>query len=114
SLAQTNEADALNKKIIELSKAQQYEQAIPLAQQVLAIRQKELGLDHPDVATALSTLAKLYDQQGRRADAEPFYKQALAINEKARGPDSADVDFSLSDLAGLYAEQGRYAEAEPL
>jgi hypothetical protein len=34
-----------------------YADAIPLAQRALAIREKALGPDHPDVATAMMSLA---------------------------------------------------------
>jgi tetratricopeptide (TPR) repeat protein len=40
----------------------------------LAFLEKELGPDHPNVATALNNLALLYKNQGRYADAEPLYK----------------------------------------
>jgi hypothetical protein len=46
------------------------EKTIPIAQRILAIREKALGRDHPDVATALNNLAQLYLSQGRYADAE--------------------------------------------
>jgi hypothetical protein len=60
SLAQSSAADELNKSVIELNQAGRYAEAVPLAQQVLTIREKALGPDHPDVATALSYLALLY------------------------------------------------------
>jgi tetratricopeptide (TPR) repeat protein len=85
-----------------------------LAKRALAISEKALGPDHPDVATSLNNLALLYRNQGRYADAEPLYKRSLAIREKALGPDHPDVAQSLNNLAGLYDSQGRYAEAEPL
>src|SRR5262249_13121382 len=74
-----DEASELDKKILELYNAGRYADAIPIAQQVLAIREKALGRDHPDVATALNNLALLYRGQGRYADAEPLYQRALAI-----------------------------------
>ena len=62
-----------------------YADAEPLYQRSLAIREKVLGRDHPEVANSLSTLAELYRTQGRYADAEPLYKRSLAIREKALG-----------------------------
>ena len=56
-----------------------YADAEPLYKRSLAIREKALGPDHPDVATSLNNLAVLYDEQGRYADAEPLYKRSLAI-----------------------------------
>ena len=80
----------------------------------MAIKEKALGRDHPDVARSLNNLAGLYRDQGRYADAEPLYQRSLAIREKALGRDHPDVAQSLNNLAALYRNQGRYADAEPL
>jgi tetratricopeptide (TPR) repeat protein len=69
-----DEATALTQQVIELTKQGHYSEAVPLAQHALAIREKALGLDHPDVATSLNSLAFLYSKQGRYAAAEPLYK----------------------------------------
>jgi tetratricopeptide (TPR) repeat protein len=114
AMAQQDEAAALNKRLTELYQAGRFSEAIPLADRALAIREKALGPDHPDVATSLNTLAELYREQGRYADAEPLYQRALAISEKARGPDHPDVATLLNNLAELYRAQVRYADAEPL
>ena len=53
----------------------------------LAIKEKALGPDHPEVALALNNLAELYRDQGRYAEAEPLLKRALAIRKKVFGPD---------------------------
>ena len=55
-----------------------YADSDPLYKRALAIREKALGPDHPDVAQSLNNLADLYRAQGRHADAEPLYKRALA------------------------------------
>ena len=64
----------------------QYAKAEPLYQRALAIREKALGPEHPDVARASTTWRLLYDTQGQYAKAEPLYQRALAIREKALGP----------------------------
>ena len=92
----------------------EYGAAEPLYTRALAIREKTLGPDHPDVAKSLNNLAILYSEQERYGDAEPLLTRALAIVEKALGPDHPAVAQSLNDLAGLYDAQGRYQEAEPL
>ncbi|MBO0756798.1 MAG: CHAT domain-containing protein, partial [Bradyrhizobiaceae bacterium] len=91
-----------------------YAEAEPIMKRVLAIDEKALGPDHPDVSRDLGNLAALYQAQGRYAEAEPIMKRALAIDEKALGPDHPDVGRYLNTLAALYLNQGRYAEAEPL
>ena len=51
----------------------------------LAIVEKALGPQHPNVGTALINLAELYRAQGRNAEAEPLLARSRAISEKARG-----------------------------
>ena len=86
----------------------------PLYKRSLAIQEKALGPDHPDVGALLNNLSDLYQDQGRYADAEPLLKRSLAIKEKALGPEHPKVATSLNNLAELYLAQGRYADAEPL
>ncbi len=45
----------------------------------LAIAEKTLGPDHPDVSTHLRDLALLYQLQGRFAEAEALMKRADGI-----------------------------------
>ncbi len=63
-----------------------YAQAEPLYQRALAIREKQVGPEHPDIATDLNNLAALYRAQGKYEQAEPLYQRALAIVEKQLGP----------------------------
>jgi tetratricopeptide (TPR) repeat protein len=109
-----DDATTLNKKVIELYNAGRYAEAIPIAQRLLAIDEKALGRDHPDVAQSLNNLSLLYVRQGRYADTEPLLQRALAIEEKALGRDHPDVATTLNNLASVYESQGRYADAEPL
>jgi CHAT domain-containing protein/Flp pilus assembly protein TadD len=109
-----DEADRLNQQAVQFYRQGRYADAEPLFKRALAIREKALGPDHPDIATSLNNLAGLYRQQGRYADAEPLFKRSLAIYEKALGPDHPDVATALGNLALLYNNQGRYADAEPL
>jgi len=111
---QTRDLDSLNRQVVQLYKAGKYDEAIPLAQNAIALTVVENGPGHPTVGTRLTDLAELYRAQGRYAEAEPVFKRALAITEKALGPDHPDVGTRLSNLAALYEAQGRYAEAEPL
>jgi tetratricopeptide (TPR) repeat protein len=104
----------LNQAGLYLNSRAQYADAEPLYRRALAIGEKTLGPDHPDVATRLNNLASLLQAQGQYADAEPLYRRALAIAEKALGPDHPDVARDLNNLALLLHAQGKYAEAEPL
>jgi tetratricopeptide (TPR) repeat protein len=86
----------------------------PLLVYALAIREQQLGADHPDTATSLNSLAFLYENQGKYAQAKPLYERALAIREQQLGADHPDTATSLNNLAALYWGQGKYTQAELL
>src|ERR1051325_4289956 len=105
-------AETLSRQAIQLHRDGRYGEAIPFAKEALAIQERVLGIEHPDVAMSLNTLAVLYKNEGHYAEAEPLYKRSLAIWEKALGPEHPDVATSLSNLAAVYQRQNRYSEAE--
>lgn len=104
--AELAEAERLNQQVEQLYKQGQYSAAIPLAERSLAIREKVLGLEHPDVAQSLNNLALLYKAQGNYSEAEPLFQRSLAIQEKVLGPEHPDVAQSYNNLAALYQAQG--------
>ncbi len=108
------EANRLHQQVIQLYEQGKYDEAIPLAERVLEMRQKLLGTEHPDVALSLNNLAFLYFSQGRYNQAEPLLIQALEMRQKLLGTEHPDVATSLNNLALLYHSQGRYSQAEPL
>jgi len=108
------EAVQLNQVAGRLYREGKYREAVAPAERALALREKALGPNHPDVAESLNNLAALYRAQGAYAKAEPLYARALEIREKALGPHHPDVAESLNNLAALYRAQGAYAQAEPL
>jgi tetratricopeptide (TPR) repeat protein len=110
----TEAASLLNRMGGYLRQRGEYEQAEPLYQRALALRERMLGPEHTDTATSLNDLAVLYYSQGKYEQAEPLYQRALAIDEKAYGSDHPDVATDLSNLAFLYKNQGKYEQAEPL
>ena len=83
----------------------EYTEAEPLLRRALAIQEKALGPDHPDVASGLNNLAVLHYAQGQYEKAAALYERALTIRERALGPDHPDVGTSLNDLAALYYAQ---------
>ena len=49
----------------------------------LAIDEKSLGPEHPNVAIRLNNLAALLQATNRLAEAEPLMRRALAIDEQS-------------------------------
>ena len=84
AVAPEDGAAALAARAAALRQAGKHSEAIQLAQQTLAIREKQLGPDHPDVAESLAKLGRLYLQRGRNADAESVLGRAQAIFEQTR------------------------------
>ncbi len=105
---------ALNNLANVLHAAGRYADAEPLFRRALAVYEKALGPDHPDVAIACGNLANVLRAAGRYADAEPLLRRALAVYEKALGPDHPHVAAACGNLAWVLRDMGRYADAEPL
>src|SRR5215470_15249350 len=99
---------------LKLQRAGKHDEALPLAERAMEIRERLLGTEHRDVAAAVGLLADVYYGRGEYARAEPLYRRALDIYEKALGKDHPLTAASLKDLAILYRERGKYTEAEPL
>ena len=72
------------------------------------------NLRHPDVAKILHGLAKLYDAQGRYAEAEPLDIRSLHINQNIHGNSHPDVTTVRTSFAVSLALQGKFDEAEGL
>jgi CHAT domain-containing protein len=77
----------------------------------VAIEEKALGSDHPQLAQTLNNLAVVYADQGRDAEAIPLFERALAIYEKALGSDHTSVARANRNLADVYASQERFGDA---
>jgi tetratricopeptide (TPR) repeat protein len=80
-------AQSLNNLAPLYTETDDYATAEPLYERALAIREKELGPEHPDIGTSLKDLALLYQAKGEYAKAEPLLQRALAISEKYLGPE---------------------------
>ena len=109
-----DDGTVLNNTALSLKKAGNYAAAEPLYRQALAIDEKVLAPNDPNLAIGLNNLAELLEDKGDYAGAEPLFRQALAINEKALGPDDPEVAGGFNNLAELLEDKGNYAGAETL
>ncbi|MBI4719330.1 MAG: serine/threonine protein kinase [Planctomycetes bacterium] len=80
----------------------------------LALRRRELGENHPDVAATLHNLAVALHAKDERAAAISIFRQALAIRRGALGDQHRDVAATLNDLGLCLKNDGKSAEANPL
>jgi hypothetical protein len=65
----------------------------------LEIRERQLGVDHPDVANSLNNLAELYRTQGRYSEAEPLYVRSVSICFQSLGQDHPHTQTVLGNFA---------------
>jgi CHAT domain-containing protein len=82
-----------------------------LYKRALAVREKALGFEHPDVAQTLKNLGGVYRKLGRYVEAEPLTYRALAIQEQAMGASNRGVASILDDLAQLNLAEGRIVQS---
>jgi tetratricopeptide (TPR) repeat protein len=83
-----------------------------LFRKALAVREREQGPNHRDVASALNNLAVLLQDSKRFEEAEPLLERALRIWEDRLGSDHPLVAAASHNLAVLYTQVGRTREAE--
>ena len=77
-----DDAEKLKQKVIELSDAGKYSEAIPFAEKELAIKEKVLGSNHIDIAQSVDKMAALHFVLGDFAEAEAFLKRSEEIKKK--------------------------------
>jgi hypothetical protein len=84
-----------------LSRQGKYEAADEANRQVLEVREKVLGKEHPDTLISLWCLADLMEQLGRKHDALWLYKRAvtgLSTSLGVRHPHTLHCQGSLERL----------------
>jgi non-specific serine/threonine protein kinase/serine/threonine-protein kinase len=92
----------------------QYGPARTLLEDVLRVRERELGPDHLLVGETLSALGEVARDRGEFEEADRLLTRALAIRQAAHRAEHVDVATSMSLLASLRWRQGRNAQAESL
>jgi tetratricopeptide (TPR) repeat protein len=91
-----------------------YQEAIPLFEQALSIRERQPGPESAETAASLHDLAFAYRFVGRSSEAPPLLERALAIREQTLGSAHPLTIATLESLASLYLSTGRLTEAFPL
>jgi CHAT domain-containing protein/tetratricopeptide (TPR) repeat protein len=133
-------AAQLESRLRQLTEADRYAEALPTADEVLALRRRVQGADHwqtrsaQQYTEALRRAAALPDaarqaladarrhmaegerarQQGHLAEAERAFRLAYALRCRLLGPDQVETVASLGAVARVRDAQGRVAAAEAL
>ena len=77
----------------------------------LRIHEQVQGPEHPETATTLHELARLYLNQGKYEQAEPLYQRALRIHEQVQGPEHPETAITVQSYAYLLRLMKREREA---
>jgi len=113
-IAALNEAARHNAKMLELFRAGNLDEALPLAERVLAIREGVLPANDNRVGHALANIAALRLAKKEHDKAETFYLRALAVYEASGDHESASVMGVLDQLVFLAASKRNFDKAEGL
>jgi Tetratricopeptide repeat len=66
--------------------------------QLLKIRERVLGQEHPKTLLSMSNLAIAYDRQGRQKEAEELVMQVVEVEKRVLGHEHPDILKSIAIL----------------
>jgi CHAT domain-containing protein len=80
--------------------------AAMIVRQVLKIRERLLGPEHPDTVLSLSNLGNLLLITGDYAAAESLIRSVLSVRERVLGEEHPDILLSVNSMAAVLAKLG--------
>ena len=88
--------------------------ALRLMEEVLAVRRRALGSEHPDTLDSITNLALQHTEMGDFEAALPLAAEAVAATRRTLGDDDLHTLVSIGSLAALHNRMGNGALARPL
>lgn len=111
-------ATVLNNYALTLMHQQRWPEAGVALRGALAMRERVLPANHPDIAQTWLNIAGLYNAEGKFDDAEEASRRALEMLEQSLTADSGearpDLALARQGFAGTLAGQGRLPEAKAM
>ena len=83
-----------------------------LDREVLDIRRRVLGLEHPDTVGSMLNLGSTLDSAGRYVEAEKLQRETIGIQRRVLGPSNPATLGSMNNLGFTLEHLRRYPEAE--
>jgi tetratricopeptide (TPR) repeat protein len=90
----------------------QYAEAERIEREVLGVKRRVLGEEHPVTLTSAGNLAHSLSRQRKYAAAERIEREVLGVQRRVLGDEHPDTLASAGNLAGSLFGQGKHAEAE--
>ena len=91
-----------------------FNSAEQLKVQVMDMRNKLLGAEHPETLVSMEDLARTYQDQGRWNEAEKLLIQVMDKSKELLGAEHPDTITTMGSLASTYHDLKRWNEAEKL
>ncbi len=88
------------------------DEALPVAERLVALRTKQYGPEDPATAIALHNSAEILIAQNRFAEAGQVQLRALAVFEKKLGTKHVNTATGLHNMGSILLKQEKYGEAE--
>src|SRR5437870_5658562 len=107
-------ASDLSAQVVKLYSEKRYDQALPLAQQVVEIRERLLSPNDPLLGAALSNAGFLYVATKKDNEAEKVFQHALSVYESNSEKNEPAIGGILNALAYIRVRKHDYERAEPL
>jgi tetratricopeptide (TPR) repeat protein len=92
-------------------RAGRWSKALKLHEQVLALRQKVNGPEHPNTIVAMMSLAIANARAGHLKDGVKKMEEVLALCRRLHGAEHPSTIKAMCGMAGMYAASGRPAES---
>ena len=104
----------LSAQVVKLYNERRYKEALPLAQQVVEIRQRFLSPDDLLFGDALFNLGELYLAEKKGSEADKLFQRCLAIYDSHSDSNTVVIARILERLAHIRVLKRDYFGAEPL
>ena len=85
-----------------------------MLREVLAVRKRVQGAEHPLTLAAANNLAGSLAGQGKHAEAEGMLREVLAVRKRVQGAEHPLTLATVNRLARSLNSQGKHAEAEEI
>jgi len=82
-----------------LGRQGKYDEAEKMQREVLAVKQRMLGAEHPDTLMTANNLAASLTRQEKYDDAEKMMREVLAVKQRVLGADRPDTLSTAGNLA---------------
>jgi tetratricopeptide (TPR) repeat protein len=91
----------------------EYPKSLSTFETALAIREKALPANHPNLATTYNNVGSVYYKMGKYTKALPFYQKALAIWEAALFPNHPSLATLYHNIGLVHYKVGEYPRSLP-